>query len=271
MAAPFIWDGASWTPLTKSKTRYWNGAAWAEPSDIKYWNGAAWETIFGTSGGGGGTISLRASASNSANSANSLGVTIPASTQDGDLLVLLVGQVANSATLFGAISGWTKQGEQRAGSAAFTIGVYTRIAQPGDAGATVTSTSAGTAHYVGQVRAYSGVHQTTPMDNTPVFSQLDLNATTHDASAITVATTSAMLLTLYGVPTSSGTTLAAADWTGPTSFTDELVTCSNGTGNNACIAFYNMETPGTGSQGPFTATITQARRWATCTLALRPA
>ncbi|HSE29690.1 MAG TPA: hypothetical protein VLA77_03860 [Candidatus Saccharimonadales bacterium] len=268
MATPQVWNGTSWVALTKNKTAYWSGSAWVEPSDIKYWNGSSWVTIFGSAA----VIAFRTSGSNNALTVSSLDVPIPGTVQTGDLLVLVVSQTSNSATLFNAITGWTKVGEQRAGTSAFTIGVFTRIAQVGDAGTNVTSTSVSSANYSGQVRAYSGVNQTTPLDATTVFSQLDSTSTSVTAPAITVATTGAMLVTVHGLPTTAGTTLTAADWTEPTGFGDEVTVCTaSGSANNAAIACYDRITPGTGSQGPFTATSTQARRWATATLALRPA
>jgi len=271
MATPQYWNGSSWTTFAKNKTAYWNGSAWVEPSDIKYWDGASWTSVF-SGGGGGGSVSFRVAGSNNAQSVSSLAVPIPGTVQTGDLLVLVVAQTSNNATLFNAISGWTKQGEQRAGTAAFTLGVYTRIAQAGDAGTNVTSTSVNSANYSGEVRAYSGVHQTTPIDATTVFNNTDTASTSFSASAITVATANAMLITAYGVPTTSGTTLSSSDWTDPSGFSNEVTVCTSaGASNNAAIAAYDEVTPGTGSQGPFSATITQSRRWASATLALRPA
>lgn len=267
---PQIWNGSAWVAVTKPKFSYWSGSAWTVPSDVKYWDGSAWTTLFPS--GGSPNIALRATANNSANAANSLGITIPASVQAGDYLVLVVAQTINGTTVFNAISGWTKQGEQRAGGAAHTIAVFTRLAQAGDASTTVTSTSVSTENYTGHIRAYSGVHQTTQLDTAVVFAQVDPAATSGSAPVVTVATTGAMLVTIYSVPTTSGTTLSAANWTDPSGFSNELTTCtSSGSSNNAALATYDETSPGTGSQGPFSATITQSRRWALATVALRPA
>ncbi|HEU4914743.1 MAG TPA: hypothetical protein VFT16_05090 [Candidatus Saccharimonadales bacterium] len=269
MATPQIWNGSSWTPLTADKCSYWNGSSWVVPTDIKYWDGSAWQTIF--PGSPPATIGLRATASNQANAVNTLDLTIPATVEVGDMLVLVVAQSFNGSPLFNAISGWTKQGEQRAGAAAYTLAVYTRLAQAGDAGATVTTTSTTAENYTAHLRAYSNVNQTTPLDTAVVFGEATVTATTASAPAITVTTTGAMIVAVYGVPTTTGTTLSATDWTDPTGFSDELTTCTTNTTNNTALATYNMLTPGTGSQGPFAATITQSRRWALATIALRPA
>src|SRR6185503_7576416 len=131
-AVPQVWNGSAWVPVVKTQFGYYNGSTWVEPSDVKYYNGSTWVSIFG--GGGGGSIALRATSSNTSNATNSLAVTIPGSVQAGDLMVLAVAETTNAATLFNAISGWTKVGEQRAGGAAHTMGVFHRIAQGGDAG-----------------------------------------------------------------------------------------------------------------------------------------
>ena len=269
MATPQTWNGSAWVATTKAKFAYHNGTTWVEPSDVKYWNGSSWVTIF--SGGSSGSVAFRASSSNTANSVNSLNVTVPASVQTGDLLVLTVAQTTNSTTLFNAISGWTKVGEQRAGGAAHTIGIFYRLAQNGDASSTVTTTSAATENYTAHIRAYSGVHQTTPLDATTVFAEQDPAATTASAPAITVSTANSMVVTVYSVPTTANTTLSAVNWTDPSSFSNELTTCSTSTNNNAALATYDKSITGTGSQGPFAATITQSRRWALATLAIRPA
>ncbi len=269
-----VWNGSQWNDKDdKSDFLRWNGTTWVEPTDVRVWDGAVWQSVFG----GGGEeptegITLRATSSAATPSVNSLDVSIPGSTQEGDLLVLAVAQTSNAATLFNAISGWTKRGEQRAGTAAFTMAIYTRVAQSGDAGGTVTSTSVNAQHYSGQLRAYSGVNQSTPLDATTVFSELNEISTSASAPAITVATSGALLVTVYGVPTMAETSLAAGDWTDPSGFSNELVTCpASGSLNRPCIALYDRASPGTGSQGPYAATITQSRRWAVATMALRPA
>lgn len=267
MPTPQIWNGTSWVAATKPKFSYWNGSTWAVPSDVKVWNGATWETIFPVAG----TITLRATASANQNAANSIATTVPASVQPGDLLVLIVAQTSNATTLFNAISGWTKQGEQRAGGAAHTIGVFTRVAQAGDASVTVTSTSVNTENLTAHIRAYAGVNQTTPLDTSVAFAQQDPAATTASSPAVTTVTNNAMVITAYTVPTTVNTTLAASDWTDPTGFANEVASCTSNTTNNAALATYNAVATTAGAQGPFSATVTQSRRWAMATIALRPA
>lgn len=270
-----VWNGSEWVDKdTKTDFSYWDGASWTEPTDVRAWNGVAWESVFGGTPGEG--IELRTISQDTALSSTSVDVGIPASVEEGDLMVLAVGQNSfdGGGALFNSITGWAKQGEQRAGGpggASFTLGIFTRVAQSGDSGGTVTSTSINSAHYAGQLRVYSGVDQTTPLDTSTVF---DFNSAsiTASAPAATVATEDAMIIPIYGIPTQTGTTLTGDDWTGPSGFGNELVTCpDSGSGNRPCIALYDAITPGTGSQGPFSATITQSRQWALVTVVLRPA
>lgn len=270
MVTPKVWNGTAWVDkTTKADYSYWNGTAWTEPTDVRVWNGSTWETIFPSAPSG--VVAYRDSATATAASANSINVTIPATTQVGDLLVLIVAQNSNAVTVFNAISGWTKQGERRAGSAAHTLAVFTRLAQSGDAGSTVTSTSVNIDHMAAQVRVYSNVNQTTPLDTAVAFDQVDPAATSGNAPAVTVATTGSLIVTVFSLPTTANTTLGAADWTAPSGFADELVICTATTNNNACIASYNQANVSPGSLGPFTATTTQSRRWSTATITIRPA
>lgn len=257
------WSGVA---FVSKPIKVWDGASWVM-KPLKRWNGSEWVLTPGAASG----IALRDVSSSTNTSVSSLGVPMPSSIQVGDLLVLVVSQTTNAATVFNAISGWTKQGEQRAGGAGYTLAVYTRVAQSGDAGGTVTSTSVNAAHYTGHLRVYSGVHQTTPLDASAVFSELDVVSFSASAPAVTVATSGAMLVAIYGIPTATSTSLTAADWTAPAGgFSSEIVTCpATGSGNRPCTAVYDRITPGTGSQGPFEATTTQDRRWSLVTLALR--
>lgn len=216
------------------------------------------------------TPTLRAAATNSANSVNSLGVTIPSSVQAGELLLLFVAQSSFSATLFNAISGWLKIGEQRAGGAAQTMAVFMRIAQTGDAGSTVTSTSVNSENYTVQVRAYYGVDQVSPIDTTVGFAQQDPAATTASAPAITTVTSSATIVTAFSIPTTTGVMLTDADWTAPANFGNEVTSSTNSAANNSALAVYDWPRLAVASYGPFSATVTDSRRWAMVTIALRP-
>jgi hypothetical protein len=217
------------------------------------------------------TPTLRAAATNSALATNSLGVVIPSSVQPGELLLLFVAQASFSTTLFNAISGWLKIGEQRAGGAAQTMAVFMRIVQTGDAGATVTSTSVNSENFTAQVRAYYGVNQVSPIDTTVGFAEQDPASTTASAPSVTTVTASATIVTAFSIPTTSGVVLTDADWTPPANFGNEVTSSSNsGSVNNAALAVYDWPRLPVASYGPFTATVTDSRRWAMVTLALRP-
>jgi hypothetical protein len=197
-------------------------------------------------------------------------VTIPASTQTGDFMVLVVAQNSNLTTLFNAISGWTKQAEERAGAAAYTIAIYTRLAQGGDASSTVTATSANTANMTAQVRVFSGVNQSSPLDAAVITDELATAGITASAPAVTIATVGSMIMTVYGIPATANTTLTG-DWTDPSGFSNELATCTNNTDINPALVTYTKSAVATGSNGPFSATSTQSKRWSLATIAIRPA
>lgn len=223
----------------------------------------AWLTASAT------TPTLRASATNNANNTNSLGVTIPSSVQPGEFLLLFVAQSSFAPTLFNAITGWLKIGEQRAGGAAQTMAVFMRIAQTGDAGSTVTSTSVNSENYTAQVRAYYGVDTVSPIDTTVGFAEQDPAATTASAPAITTATASATIVTAFSIPTTTGVVLTDADWTPPANFGNEVTSSTNSAANNSALAVYDWPRLPAASYGPFTATVTDSRRWAMATIALR--
>jgi hypothetical protein len=217
------------------------------------------------------TPTLRAAATNSATNVNNLGVVIPSSAQAGELLILVVAQSSFSTTLFNAISGWLKIGEQRAGGAAQTIAVFTRIAQSGDAGSTVTTTSVNVENYTAQVRVYYGVDHVSFFDTSVGFAEQDPASTNASAPAITTVTASATIVTAFTIPTTTGVVLTDADWTPPANFGNEVTSSTNsGSANNSALAVYDWPRLAVASYGPFTAIVTDSRRWAMVAMALRP-
>lgn len=206
----------------------------------------------------------------SSGAVSSQAVTIPATAQDGDLLILAAAITATAA--YDALDGWTNVADFNVPSAACRVGVWYRVAEGGDASSSVEpALSSGTGCAAAQVIVYRGVDQTTPMDTTPVAADSGGAAeTTPAAPAITTATAGALIVAVMAVPTQGGTVLTAADWTDPAGADDELVTCStDAVANNACVSTYAAAAPTAGAYGPYQATITQSRRWGAVTLALR--
>jgi hypothetical protein len=89
-------------------------------------------------------------------------VTIPASVVPGDVMVVAVA-TSSSSTTFGTVpAGWTKV--IGAKGVDFTSAVYSRVAQPGDAGAAAPFPSSSTTDYwTAGITAYSGVDPVAPI------------------------------------------------------------------------------------------------------------
>jgi len=203
----------------------------------------------------------------------SLAATIPASTQAGDFIVVIAGASSSNlfnSTLSATVGGYTNRANERAGSAAFRLGVWTKVAGGTEGGTTVTPTlSSGTGRMIVQVRVYHSVDGTTPLDVAAVIDSDDTESTNVPAPAVTTVTDGAWTVSIHGQPTSSGTTITS--WTDPSGANNELISCStDGAGNQAAVVSYDYDTGAAGSYGPYTAVSTQSRRWASVTLALRP-
>lgn len=217
---------------------------------------------------------LRATAEAESSSAvASLAATVPASTQAGDFIVVIAGASSSNlfdSTLAATVGGYTDRANERAGSAAFRLGVWTKVAGGTEGGTTVTPTLAsGTGRMIVQVRVYHSVDGTTPLDVAAVINSSDTESTNVPAPAVTTVTDDAWTVSVHGQPTTSGTTMTS--WTDPSGASNELVSCStDGTGNQAAVVSYDYDTGAAGSYGPYTAVSGQSRRWAAVTLALRP-
>jgi hypothetical protein len=206
--------------------------------------------------------------SESSSAVNSLNATVPASTQDGDLIIVVAG--ASSSTVWAALSGYTNVADVRAGGAAFRIGVWYKIASS-DASATVSPAlaSAATGRMIVQVRVYHSLDTGTPLDATTTTASLDSESVSVVAPTITTVTDGAWTVSIHGQPTSTGTTITS--WGDPGGANNELISCStDASGNQAAVVSYDYDTGTAGSYGTYTATSTQSRRWSAVTLALRP-
>ena len=202
----------------------------------------------------------------------SLAATVPASTQAGDFIVVIAGATSSNlfnSTLAATVGGYTNRSNERAGSAAFRLGVWTKVAAGTEGGTTVTPTLAsGTGRMVVQIRVYHSVDPTTPLDVAAVIASSDVESTNVPAPAVTTVTDDAWTVSIHGMPSTSGTTITS--WTDPSGASNELISCStDGTGNQAAVVSYDYDTGPAGSYGPYTAVSPQSRRWAAVTLALR--
>lgn len=90
-----------------------------------------------------------------------ISITIPATVQAGDLLVLVA--AGNFTYDWATPAGWTTRDNKSVGSN-LNASVFARVATSGDAGATVTLSSATTGKSCAIIAAYSGVDQSAPID-----------------------------------------------------------------------------------------------------------
>ncbi|HSK34360.1 MAG TPA: PKD domain-containing protein [Propionicimonas sp.] len=176
-------------------------------------------------------------------------VTIPPSTQAGDLLVLFF--VANSTNpTYTGPAGWT-QVETQSGDG--TVGrAYRKIATAGDAGTPVTVTSSGYAKDVTTVVAYRGVDPGAPLSDSA--SQLQTSSTTTHSTPAVNAPDSQQWLVSYWADKSSATTT----WTLPGGVSQRSTATGTSSGHiSAVLGDSNGPVP-SGPQGGLVATADSA-------------
>lgn len=130
-------------------------------------------------------IAFRASAEGHATT-GSVSVTIPASVQAGDLLVVVAGlNNGGNATYDWAVpDGWTKRDDRSVGSNLYGA-VYIKTAVSGDAGSTFTLTSNTTGKSCVIVAAYSGIDSSAPIDVMPAGLSETTTTVSHTTPAVT--------------------------------------------------------------------------------------
>lgn len=189
-------------------------------------------------------IGFRAAAENSAQAA-SVNVVIPASVQQGDCLLLF--HVMSSSTLQVTTppAGWDPlEATQFTASAGYTA--WRRIAQAGDAGATVTVGTNGGSGLKNTlaVGAWSGVDTTTSVDAF-VHALESTSQTAHAAGMVTTTKDNDLVVSCVMGKESGGTT-----WTPPSGFTSRVSGFAGGTGQtSAAIADKATTSHGSGLGG----------------------
>lgn len=119
----------------------------------------------------------------------SLTITIPSAVQAGDVLLLIGGMndAGVSANDWATPSGWTALDTRRVGSNLFAA-AWTRVAQAGDPGATVTLATPGTGKACAIIAAYSGIDPSGPINISAAAAE---TTTTASHTTPSVATTAA--------------------------------------------------------------------------------
>lgn len=164
-------------------------------------------------------IAFRASAEAHVTS-GSLALTIPASVQAGDLLIVVaaMNNGGNAAYNWSVPSGWTKKDDRSVGSNLYGV-VYSKVAVSGDSGATLTLASSNTGKSCAILVAYSGCDQATPIDVLAAASETT-STTTHTTP--TVNTTQDQDWVIIAAVQSDSTTESWTTATGYTKRADSL-------------------------------------------------
>lgn len=200
-----------------------------------------------------------------ANLATSVAVTIPATVQTGDVLVF----VAQSGflTTLGTPAGWTAAGAQ-VDATSSSARMFYRVAQPGDAGATVTSTvSTGSGRLLGFVEAYSGADSSAPVN---AYAGLAAASSTTSHTTSTVTTTVDGCWVLQCLVEKSTSTTSITSPAGTTRRETALPTPVAGQSDGAFVDSNAAVGAGSAGGGTFTTDVASANAQK-FTLALAPA
>jgi hypothetical protein len=144
----------------------------------------------------------------------SLTITIPSAVQAGDVLLLIGGMndAGVSANDWATPSGWTALDTRRVPSNLFAA-AYTRVAQSGDPGSTVTLSTSGTGKACAIIAAYSGIDPSGPINISAVASETTLTAS---HTTPTVTTTAADTRVIIAAVQSDS---ATQSWNTPSGYT----------------------------------------------------
>jgi hypothetical protein len=153
-----------------------------------------------------------------------VGVTVPAETQAGDALALVV-TTATPADV-DTPAGWTKVTSVT--SVEMTTTVFQRVAEGGDAGSSVQVNLSATAKFTAQVVAYGGTRATSPVSAVTVSDPADGAARTAPAATVDAAGSWAVW---YWAAKPADT----ATWTAPDGITVRDIQLGTGPGNVSAL------------------------------------
>jgi hypothetical protein len=206
-------------------------------------------------------IAVRDAAGTSARSATSVSLTVPASVQPGDALLLVLS--TNSTVTGTAPAGWAEEGRQASGSS-ITTQVWSRVAQAGDAGAQLTVPLSGQAKATLQLAAYSGVSAADPV--AMLAGKVDVGGTAHTTPTAT-AQAGSWVVSIW-----SDKQAAAHTWSAPTGVVVRDNQAGAGSGDPATLLGDSGIGLPAGTVGGLTATVPTASNRATAfTVVLTPA
>ena len=197
-------------------------------------------------------IAFRDSAQVTSRGTSSVAVTVPASVQAGDGLVLVLS--TNSTVTGTAPAGWTQAFVQPAGTT-MTTQVFSRVATGTDAGTTVSVPLSGSAKVTLQLLAYDGTSTTAPVAS--VTGATDTGGTAHTTPTATAAADS-WVLSVW-----SDKSAAARSWTAPQAAEARSALAGVGSGDVATLVADGGAAVPAGRVGGVTATVPTASNRAT--------
>ncbi len=160
-------------------------------------------------------------ASSAYSSGGNANVDVPGSVQPDDLLVLSV--TANGSTSLAAPAGWTLLGTEEDGSPDLLTQVWTRRADSGDAGSTVSVTVSSTQKTTATVLAYSGVDAGSP----PAYASASEQGSSaaHASPSVAVTEAGSWVVVVWAEKSTGSTT-----WSVPGSLSQREVVVGSGGG-----------------------------------------
>jgi PKD repeat protein len=244
-------DGTSGTGVTVTHTF---GAAGTYPVTLTVTDdgGATGTTTSSVTVAAVAGIAFRDSATTTTRNSAAIPLTVPATVQPGDGLVLVLS--TNSTVTGTAPAGWTQVGAQVA-SPSVTTQVFQRVAAAGDAGTTLTVTLSGTAKVTLQLLAYSGTSVTGPVAS--LAGATDVGGTAHVTPRGT-APEPAWVLSIWSDKQS-----VARSWTAPTGVSTRSNVPGTGSGDVATLLVDSGAVVPAGTVGGLTATVPAASNRAT--------
>lgn len=186
-------------------------------------------------------------------------VTVPASVEAGDALVMVM-SVASATIGVTTPAGWTLEDTQISGQMATRV--YSRVAEAGDAGADVTVARSGSSKVTLQLSAYSGTAGTDPVAVTGAADGAGTSHTTPTASAAAGS---------WVVSVWSDKQSVARSWTAPSGVTVRSNLAGVGSGDIASLLADSGGPVAGGEVGGLTATLGTSSNQATMfTVVLAP-
>jgi hypothetical protein len=186
---------------------------------------------------------------------------VPTSVQPGDALLLFVAANRSDTTLQ-APAGWQSLG--RRVDESMQSQLWVRVAQAGDAGVTVRTTSTATTKMTAQVLAYSGTHAVQPV--AVAASTAEARKSAAHTTPVVTTSPSAWVVSLWANKSSNTT-----GWTAPASVAVRQFQATSGSGRVTSLVADSGAPVGVTSAGGLTAVASQSGSMATMwTVALTP-